>query len=239
MGGSADITTITHQQAPESLEETLIAPKLTKIEFPQFLRKVSASSVVVVMNDWLLGAKWGGLWSRCDGGQRSKGCIDTLCQLWIRVKYTDYASQSFVVSKSQCTVCMCVAQFVLPVVVLSTIYQVTNHQPPVLSGHYKGATKEEVALKERKKRKTQKKVKRMSTQVMNRSTHNSPKTRKLELLSFWPIQTLSMEEDGGQSNCRLQISCHRFFTWDRINQISQLCPLPSLCAGCIAGGLPD
>ena len=51
MGGSADITTITHQQASESLEETLIAPKLTKIEFPQFLRKVSASSVVVVMND--------------------------------------------------------------------------------------------------------------------------------------------------------------------------------------------
>ena len=44
-----------------------------------------------------------------------------------------------------------VAQFVPPVVVLSTIYQVTNHQPPVLSGHYKGATKEEVALKERKK----------------------------------------------------------------------------------------
>ena len=35
---------------PESLEETLIAPKLTKIEFPQFLRKISASSVVV-MND--------------------------------------------------------------------------------------------------------------------------------------------------------------------------------------------
>ena len=35
---------------PESLEETLIAPKLTKIEFPQFLRKVLASSVVG-MND--------------------------------------------------------------------------------------------------------------------------------------------------------------------------------------------
>ena len=35
---------------PESLEETLIAPKLTKIEFPQALRKISASSVVV-MND--------------------------------------------------------------------------------------------------------------------------------------------------------------------------------------------
>ena len=35
---------------PESLEETLIASKLTKLEFPRFLRRVSASSVVV-MND--------------------------------------------------------------------------------------------------------------------------------------------------------------------------------------------
>ena len=53
-------------------------------------------------------------------------------------------------SKSPCTVY--VAQFVPPVVILSAIYQVTNHQPPVLSGHYKGATKEEACLKERPKR---------------------------------------------------------------------------------------
>ena len=36
--GSADIRTITHQQALKSLEETLIATKLTRIEFPRKVR---------------------------------------------------------------------------------------------------------------------------------------------------------------------------------------------------------
>ena len=55
---------------------------------------------------------------------------------------------------AQCTLhcTVYVAQLVPPVVILSTIYQVTNHQPPALSGHYKGATKEEASLKERPKR---------------------------------------------------------------------------------------
>ena len=76
-----------------------------------------------------------------------------------------------------------VAQFVPPVVILSSIYQVTNHQPPVLSGHYKGATQEEVSLKERT---THKKAKRSCPMFTNRSTQF---TGKLSVLPPWPIHT--------------------------------------------------
>ena len=165
MGGSADITTITHQQASESLEETLIAPKLTKIEFPQFLRKVSASSSVVVMNDWLLGEKWRVCGQDVMGGRGAKGAL-TLCQLCIGVKYMEFASQSFVVSKSRCTVCMYVCGTVrAPRCRL--IDHLPSHQSPtprpvrpLQRGNQRRSRPER-----KKERKTQKKVKRRNTHV--------------------------------------------------------------------------
>ena len=45
--GSADIRTITHQQALKSLEETLIATKLTRIEFPRKVRHRRWSSWMI------------------------------------------------------------------------------------------------------------------------------------------------------------------------------------------------
>ena len=214
---------------PESLEETLIAPKLTKIEFPQFLRKVSASSVVG-MNDWWWAAEWGGC------GRMGRECVAKgVCCIHLN------SLSRLSPSKSQCTVY--VAQFVPPVVILSTIYQVTNHQPPVLSGHYKGATKEEACLKERPKRRWKE-----ARPCLWTVQHNSPKTGKLGLLSpclfgqFILIRAKKKADNQIVGSRFLAtgfssgIASIKFLSFAPTSTIS----LPSLCAGCIArGSVPD
>ena len=121
-------------------------------------------------------------------------------------------------SKSPCTVY--VAQFVPPVVILSAIYQVTNHQPPVLSGHYKGATKEEACLKERPKRRWKEAAPCLWT-----VQHNPPKTGKLGIsLPLWPIHTYPGKKKADNQIVGSRFLATGFFIWDRINQISQVCP---------------
>ena len=122
-------------------------------------------------------------------------------------------------SKSPCTVY--VAQFVPPRCHL--IHHLPSHQSPTPSPVGPLQRANQRSLPERK---TQKKVKRSSPMFMNRSTQftKDRKTRASLSVPLWPIHTHPGKKEGGQSNCRLQISCDRFFIWDRINQISQLCP---------------
>ena len=166
-GGSADIGTITHQQAGLSWGDF----NCLKIDQNRVSTVLEESlGIVGGRHRWLMVcSRMGSLWSY-DG--QSKGCIHggsvvqcTMC-IWVIVGllHSQLVSR---LSSFGCKYTVYVVQFVPPVVILSSIYQVTNHQPPVLSGHYKGATKEEVSLKERT---TQKKAKRSCPMFMNRST---------------------------------------------------------------------
>ena len=103
------------------------------------------------------------------------------------------------------------------------IHHLPSHQSPTPSPVGPLQRGNQRSLPERK---TQKKVKRSSPMFMNRSTQftKDRKTRASLSVPLWPIHTHPGKKEGGQSNCRLQISCDRFFIWDRINQISQLCP---------------
>ena len=90
-------------------------------------------------------------------------------------------------------------------------------------------------------RKTQKKVKRSSPMFMNRSTQFTKDRKTGHLSASLANSYLSGQKEGGQSNCRLQVSCDRFFHLrSHQSNFSGLPPRPtSLCAGCIAGGVPD
>ena len=148
---------------PESLEETLIAPKLTKIEFPQALRKISASSVVV-MNDWWRRAEW----------------VNAMV-VWLSIHR--HITQSLVVTsvplKSWRIVY--VAEFVPPVVILSTISQSPITMPwpvePLQRGEQRSPSE----------RKIQKKLKRSKRSTCLWTVqHNSPRTGKQQLFSRPP-----------------------------------------------------
>ena len=140
-------------------------------------------------------------------------------------------------SKSQCTVYVWHSSCP-PVVILSTIYQVTNHQPPALSGHYKGATKE-VSLKERPKRRWKE-----ARPCLWTVQHNSPKTGKLGLLSGQFILIWAKKKADNQivgsgflaTGFSSEIASIKFLSFAPTSTI----PLPSFCAGCIArGSVPD
>ena len=94
-----------------------------------------------------------------------------------------------------------------------------SHQSPCpdLSSHYKGASKE-VPLKERPKRSWKEAHVYEPFNTIHQGPENNSFSRGLPDL-YWYGQNVD-----GQSNWRLQVSCDRFFIWDRINQISQVCP---------------
>ena len=114
------------------------------------------------------------------------------------------------------------------------IHHLPSHQSPTPGpvGPLQRGNQRRSRPERKKERKTQKKVKRRRSHVyepFNTQFTKDRKTRASLSLPLWPIHTHPSKKEGGQSNCRLQISCDRFFIWDRINQISQLCPhLPSI-----------
>ena len=183
--GSADIRTITHQQALKSLEETLIATKLTRIEFPRKARHRRWSS-------WMI-----------DGAIAGWGpAVTWVSLLLVLSSMISNLLSRLSPSRSRCTPTVHMAQFT--VVILSTIYRVTNHQPPSCRAITKGRPKKSAWKKESKEPKKK-------HPCLWTVQHNSPKTGKLEPFSSLANSYLSEQKEGGQSNCRIQISCDRFF----------------------------